>query len=711
MEVQYSKYPLHPSQQTTIDASDTPKHLVLTLKKAKEGIEKQENVLKEKLDNNINTFAGSQFAASTVGKSMLGSMISNKKFDDSWAVESLDFDSEDELEAEELLYENEDIQEGLTLLNEEKNAYDNGIKIAETQTDQKVQVGNLELIGHHLKKIAKAEGTTLLSALVTGGAGIAALATAPLVIGGTIAAATTVISAVEIFKMLSKYADSEGAPDPFMAIGNALNNIEKYNEQAVAIIKQAQEKQHNLHQKMGEIDSELEETTNALQSATGELKEALEKIAENLKQNRRALNQQSHDLNQAISLTQKAMHILKNQSDQLNTMPLNTYDIKNEKDLEAVVEKINEQIATVKLSSDDAYGILLEVTKHLLKSNESHKELVSIAHEYISLYADLKEVKEKLEITENKLAAANKKVADAEKMLGEKDEKLTQLEELEKKRAQETKLAKDQLEKAKQNVGFGAESALFGGGTAGTTGATIGFALGGPVGALMGAGIGFAGLGHLAIRGVHKYRKAQRANELAHKEKLFEKLVEELKSGKPVGNVAVKAEYGTTEGHYVGSASYKSAYNIISTGAQKLGKDIGEYKSSRAGTVICTIGSFPLEFKFDRGPGYSSFYEKTSGYWGVNFILGASDEVEKRKAAHEAYIQYGALSVPDQQLLSIFLIEELKKGTISPEMVLDLLDKLSQVHIGNEVIVMVTQKSLVMENLKALCNQLFKNKS
>ncbi|HEV8053166.1 MAG TPA: hypothetical protein VGP47_11790, partial [Parachlamydiaceae bacterium] len=492
-----------------------------------------------------------------------------------------------------------------------------------------------------------------------------------------------------------------------LIIGSALEKIEKNNILSGKSIKRAEESQEEASKKIGEIDKALDELVELFKSAIGKQSENIEQAIAKLKLCKGALIQQSHDLGQASVLLQKSREISAEQSKQLGDLLSAKYKINNEDDLKIVVEQINLSINAIKGSSDEAYSFQTKAMTYLLKAVGEKNELISMHHDLTTAFTQIELLNLQLEKTEEKVDKIKIKKQELKQEVAKTNQELDALKKIKNEDRIEVKIAKENLEEEKKKEHWGETSTIYGGALTGGVGATLGLILSGPAAALALGGIAFVGLGTSGVRAVHRARLAMRKNQLEKKKMELEGLQKGLESNKfqKTGKVIVSAEYGYSQGSYLGARSLKGVWNatgyIVNYAS---GKEVmGEFKSSHAGVVKCVIGNIPITFNFDKTTGPSLAGALVPSYMDVS----GSDVTN---AAYKEYLKYGAISQIDQTNLSDVLLTELKNGTLKPQMVLDFLNKLSQAQIGNEVIVMIRPDSPLLEILRSECKTMLEEK-
>lgn len=665
-----------PSQQVTIPEGPPPTHLIVKLKIEQN---KQENKLnrelqtkKAELDKKLDNLRESHLGQSVSPASVLESSLFFSLMDSSVI-------GPQELDAEEAILEVEATNEALENLRDQGAILNNAQDVVQTQNHQIEQISNLEVGLRHISNIAAQEGTTLVSALTTLALGATASLTATPIVGAVVAGGALLVTGNEIIKMCSRYINQQGVTPPLQAIENAITNIQKANDENIATIQKAKQENEKLNQQMGEVTTLLINLEAKLEGADKILAENIRGSMNKLVSLRGSLMQQSYDINNAISLARESMKVLEEQKSQLDSLLSNKYEIKSEKDLKAIEEKINNTIAQIKLSNAQAYDFQRQSLNSMLKVLESKNNMVAIHHEISEMLGKIEMLAKDLKEAKEAATGAHAHLNAAEQIISQQNERLGELETKTKQVQTDAKIAQDQLAIAKQNEGFGQESMRLGGGAAMGIGGVAGMALLGPGGLAVGLGVGFLTLGSYAARTVHFIRRAQRTQAIEKQKMLFEAAAKGLESSKfeSQGTVTVTADYGPSTGT-------KGYYNVVG-GLVKgaIGTDIGEIKSAHAGTVTISMGSIPLTLNFDKGT--------------TSYLYGPD-------AAQQSFLQNGAIPFTEQQNLSKLLMDELDKGKITPKMVLNLLDQLKQVHIGNEVIVMISPNSDAMKNLRDRCS-------
>lgn len=673
--------PLH-STTVQISVNEEPRVLVLRLKMLKTENQKEAEELQSNLDNKVAILSKSTLGQSMipVAESLTPSLYYS--MNSSHLQESTTSGSDSDKEGvEDLFFDMIDDNEGLEVMEDEREALDYATEVVETQGEQNLAIGNLQLLGTHLTQIFKEQGSRIATALIAGGAGISVAATATTIAGPLIAAGTTFIAGKELFNIAVQYINREGAGEHLQMIDAALQNIDKKNNLAKESIQHAQKLQGQVHEQIGEVQQDIQKLENQLQHASGDLKEKINEALINLRKVFSSLMQQSYELENALALAKKSMVILKDQQEQIQSLLNDQYDIRSEEDAKKVINIIMNKIAEIKQSSETAYALQLDVTNCLMKAVTLKKELFVLNHQFSSLFAEIELITKELDEAKLNVAVMGEKVKKAEEQTEQLGQELEKQALLNKEQKQEIDIAKEQLEAEKQTEKFGEQSFIYGGGGTLAIGAGIGtLLLGGPVGMVVGGGAAFLGLGGRAARGIHLARKMMRANEIAKKKLEFEKMRQNLMSNKveQEDSILLKADYGYSQGHYLGSAGIKAAWNFVGSLANyAAGKEVmSEAKSHRAGNVDCALGSMLFKFEFDK--------------------------------MNENYARYGAISLSDQKNFSEILQEALKTKAISPQMVLNLLNQLSRVHIGHEVIIMINTSSKAFLSLREQCESMIK---
>lgn len=691
MQPEYN-LPISRATQITItnDTPETPKTLVLRLKKREGELKTEEVNLKTIREKNVYTLGRSALGNS----SLLSSLeFSDREFEDLgqslyYSIANGDVD----LDEEEAAFQYLDIQEKLKIVKEEQDIVQEHIEIAGNHEQEVQQINNLQAIAEqlplflrHVQNIVKREGTTLLTAVVTAGAGIytgnAAVGVGTLLIAGN-----------EILKMASSYMKDAGANDNLLVIKNALQKIENNNILSKKSIERAEKSQEEVAKKIGEIDVVLDDLERLLVSVGEKQGQHIQNAIDKLKGCKGALVQQSHELEQSRLYLLKSINIAADHSKQFDSLLSAEYKVSSEEDLTAVIDEINFAISNLKKRADDVYNLQNQAMSYLLKAMERKNELISLHHELTSAFMQIQLLNLELGRAEEKVDKIKVKQSMLKQQVSETKEELEVLKKINKEDKIEIKIGQENLKAEISKDHFGETSIIYGGALTGGTGATIGMLLAGPTVALGLGAAAFVGLGTLGMRAVHMVRLAMRTNDLEKRKMQLEALQSAIESEKfdKNGKVKIYAEYGYSQGSYMGTRSLKGAWNAAGYALNYVaGKEVvGEYKSSHAGMVISYIGNLPIVLDFDKSTGP-----------GVGSILGG----DATNPAYEEYVKYGAVSQKDQQDLRDLLLLELKKGALTPVMILELLDKLSEVQIGNEVVAMIRKDSLFMVTLREEC--------
>lgn len=681
------------SRQITISSNEKGStHLVLKLKSQESKLEQQKEILQSKIDQSVNTFS-----QSTLGQSMLQSKTTNDFSD--YEFESLS--SSEEIENEETVLQYEDAQEELAVVQEELDIVKENQKIVHNQEEEREEISNLELLGGHIVDIVKAEGTTFLNTLVTIGTGATAIYTGGAIMGA-VGGAMLLVAGNEGLKMAYRYIQKTGANDHLLMIGKALEKIEENNTISRKSIDRAQKSQDEALKKLGELSVDLDELEEQLDTTIGEQNENIQEAIKKLTLCKAALVQQNFDLGNAISLLKQSMDVGKNQSEKMQALLSAEYKIENKEDLEEVVIHLKQAINEIKSSSETAYGLQSKAMDFLMKAMDEKSELISLHHDLTSAFTKINLLNLKLAEAEEKITEAKDKTKELKKEVAKTKDELKLQKELREEEQNEIQTAKQHLDLEMKQEHFGETSTLYGVGGALGAGGALGFALAGPVGAVGLGAAAFVGVGTCAVRAVHRARLVMRTNALKKKKMELAKAQNELQGSKfqKNGTVTVSAEYGYSTGSYFGTYTLKSLYNVSSSIAKyTTGKDMGEYKSTHAGKVKCVIGNIPFIFDFDKTTGPSLIGTFVPSY----MDLSNSAAIDQ---AYEDYKTYGAISQIDQHDFSEILLDELKKENITPQMILELLDLLSEVKIANEVVVMISKDSPLMKTLRDRCKEL-----
>jgi hypothetical protein len=668
------------TKTTTINTNEAPKTLVLRLKQRKAELEEKKDELEKRTQNLSASMFQSPHGQEILSQSVLiHHDIQAIPTEASQSLEDSVLSTESDDDDEEEFFDCEDIVEDIRL---ENQAIETGIQVAENQAEQEVQLTTLQKIGNHLSDIANREGTTFASAVVTAGVAVTAPFAAPAIISTLLAIGAGGIAANEIRKMLERHVNDLGASDHLKAIENAIENIMERTDLATQSIIQAQNLQIEVDANIAQIEREMESLEEMLIEAEGELAQTIKEALGNLDQSRRALQQQGYSLKNAIIYAKKSISTLNLQREMLNDLLNAKYSIKNERDLQEVIATINEAISQIKILSDSAYEDQLNATKSLMEALNMQQEMHSVHRRSHELIGKIQALQVKLQEATKQATEAKENAKEAKEKNAELGEELKKQEQLNRENRQDLKVARDQLEQEKQVERFGTESIMYGGGLAAATGATLGFFLGGGVGTGAGAVGGNLMLGPLAVRSVHYARKFLRALKKSDEAEKLRKAKENIEKAKPTQNtrVSVQAAYGTSQGSLVGSYGAKSAWNLGALATNwALGREVAsEWLSRRAGQITISIGN-------------------------VNFTL----QFDKQNANAN---RYGALTIDQQQNLSNLLIDELRRGNMTPQVVRTLLNSLVNVQIGPEVIMMINPNSPAMENLRNLVKDMLGEK-
>ncbi|CRX37659.1 hypothetical protein [Estrella lausannensis] len=667
------------TQTTTISPLDaqTPKRLVLRLKGMKAEVEQKRLEAQSKVDESVQQLAQSTLGQSMLGQSMLGQSSTLSAMQASFSYINPEIGDENEAsEVREEIFKQEDAIEELQDANFEREIIEDGLTIANNVQQEQEQISYFQTALRACTNIAKREGTTLVTALVTGGTAVAATVSAPALLSLLAAVGGGAIVANELKKMVVRELNDVGANEHLQILEGALNSLRARNKAAIDLITKASDKQNEIQNKLSEVEKEIESLETNLETAQGELKEAISKALANHKELRGCLLQQNYDADSAIKGTMKSMETLKQQEGKIRHLMEANYSIKSQQDLDDVIETINQELTDILSMTTTTHGQLVQTLNFMISVSNTQKVIVSLAHDSYQLIGQMQAIQIQLEQAQEKVASIEQKVDEMQVINKAQAEDLEKLQQGRKEDARDIEVAKDALDREKQIEKFGNESMMIGNAISTGGGAALGLAFGGGVGAFMMGAVG-AYLSPTAIRGVHYARKFMKANQRMNDQAMAEKLQSDLKaaSKQTTGNevpITIKAAYGPSQGNILQQTA-KGLWNMGASASSYFygAQTANSWLSAYAGSVQCTLANVSFDL---------SFHKKND-------------------------TKYGAVNVEEQQKLSNSLSDALDNG-IHPQAVLNLLDGLSTVEINHEVIVMISLSSPAMANLREKCNRM-----
>lgn len=655
---------------TILDTTNPEKarHLVLTLKSERKGVEDKIAQVAKKCDAISEKLAESGLEKSALKQSSL------KESNILEYSTSGFYDMEDpsEEEIEDLKFDLEQNKTDVENLIEQKDLIEEEEILVGMKAEELVEVTPLKNFTTHMRNIMNQQGTSFFSMLTTAAVGTSA-AIGGGILGPVVATGAFVVTVNEMFKFVGQYINDVGAGDHLKAIDQASANIEKKLDMASVSIKKAEQHLISIKQSFELLENQKNQLSTLLTSTSKEMSLMAKEALKELGVYKDILTKQSELIEEAISMSGESILIVSEQQSRLEKLLKKNYNIDGKtttpSDFEKILKEIQTEITAILALSNDSFDYQMLATSKMAEALEENVHL-SNGHSQICDYlAKINALIIELEGADALIAKQGKTIetgkAANEKLVDEN----VKMNKLTKEMKVEVNITKNQLNAEKQVVKLGDQSIMYGNLGVATVGLAGGFALGGPLVAVGGMMIGIVGIGSFAVHGVHKLRKMYKTARVVDQKNKIEK----MKDVTIATSVLVKAEYDYSHGSYIGAKTIKGLWNIGgSLINQAVGQEkVSEWKSTTVGTVNCTFGNLVIPIAFDKlNPNCST---------------------------------YGAISLPTQQVLSETLLKALDAGTISGKVILELLKNLEQVTIGSEKIVMITRNSLAMQSLKDRC--------
>lgn len=522
-------------------------------------------------------------------------------------------------------------------------------------------VSNWDVVLKIAKEIAVAGGTTLGAVTAT-----ATLAYQTGGMGATLVGGAIVLN--ELKKVICSYLDEKGSNEFLEALKNSIDEMSYLTEKSNHILERSKNHLAHLDEKLKSVDETIEKLEETILEAKGELAEVAHETLEGFKRNRELILKQ-HKLHHIAKQQAKAcLRILTSQQEQIADLE----DWCKEKMVNAAVKpeellaQITSSLNEIKAQSQEAYRNQAIALESIINACEVGHSMYAENEGIYKNYMRLIEMQKIIERQSETISHLNQDLQEIAKDKQSLEGDLQEQKAINEEMSIQQEIAARQLGRV-QSEFRGEESIMIGTGAALGGGALMGLAVGGPVGAAVGAIGTFFVAGTKAIGGVHYWRSTKRAAENIRQKLEFENFeAQSLSKAK----VTIRAEYGAptgyisflTKGVMNFARSYFNPYSMIP-----------EFRSVKAGTVCVLVGDVPLLLPFDKS------------------------NINRN--------QFGAIPLNIQQGLNATLQRMLEEGKISPETILIILNKLASVTLGNSQIVMIDPDSIVFQSLKQICRK------
>ena len=370
----------------------------------------------------------------------------------------------------------------------------------------------------HATDIIGMEGTTLVSALATLGAGAAAVLTAPAIIGVTLAVAATGVATNEAVKMFNRHLSHTGSKEHGKVIQQAVERAEGKTQEAKAanaiVIKNLDE----CTEKIGNAEKILANLAQQMKGTTGELRqhyEGLIKLHEDVKDTQ--IKKKKHLL-EANTNSEEALKILRGQEKLLRALQkMELPKSITEDSLKQFMTELKTQIINIRAEGDKAHDATLKSLQAMGTALQVSD--APIYDQINQLTAQTALLINRAEQAEGQVGQLQKENTDLKNINADTKEKAkitdNKLEDVE----TDLKIAKRANELRQEEFQFGGGSALYGIGVGGAM--TIGSAfLLGPASLAFVASASLGTMGSAAV--AHYVRAMKRANaHLAEKKQIL----------------------------------------------------------------------------------------------------------------------------------------------------------------------------------------------
>lgn len=547
----------------------------------------------------------------------------------------------------------------------------NNLEKSSVEIDQGINY--FEVLTDNMLKIAKNEGTTLLTGLTTAAAGTLGVFYVNGITATALGLGAIAISTNEFYKIFKRHLDDIGAEDHLKIIDHALNNLVLRNHEAKESIQKADSYLKKTTDKIEELDSQRKNLQTLIESHDETLKKYVEASLDQIETLINQLNTQKDNIEKAKDLGMNSLSILEKQMDLLKNLHQKEFTLKTEDDVVKTIKLIKEEINSIFAMSKEAYEYQKKSSDFLYEALESTSNVNKLTDQLCYLIGEIEVARLELENAGNIIQEMQTNIEKTNLNTKGLENELGRLKTISENQTFDLKIAKDQLDAKKRTEHIDPDTAILGSMSAASIGMAGGYLIGGTTLALGGTFIGLIGFGPFAIKSVMYARKILNAkkeidvkDQMNALNRLSRSLIERA------NGVTVDANYGYSQGNLIGASGLKSIWNL---GGQLINKMYGdtlvsEWKSEVAGVVTCHIGTLTIPIAFNK----------------------TNPEMKN----------YGAIPLQTQQELA----KVLKNGLNSkfpPEMVLDLLKQLEEVRIGNESVVMIKKTSNAMAALKKEC--------